>query len=178
MEVFVNDKIVNEQHTLYLQKVRGGSVVDTAKAWNLYVTDSAVPLDGGESKDDGTQIYVDEHGADVFDSDSKFVKSFDVEIPLVCYGTTPVECRRKKEGFIHYMLKNGILHKVYMPFFEMGRTNVVYKSVSDFRFQRGAGCSVLSFKLKVTVNDPISNVTYSSDHGITELKSDNESETK
>lgn len=155
---------VVKDYTMYIKKIRDGATLhDIAIDFGIVITQDVTPLDGGEAKPSGSQDFPDIHGTDAYDADEKFIKPFDVEIPFACKGSTPAECRGKKVAFINYLLGNGaekgILHKIYIPWLGQGRNNVEYKSESSPRFSRDInGDSVFTFKLKFTINDPVSEV--------------------
>ena len=165
-------------NTLYLQKEKtGSSMVSTVEEFGIYVADSMPAMDPNEAKVDGnSQDWADEDGLDVYDTDKVFMTEFEVEIPLVCTGDNPSECREAYRKMMNYITgrtykvvngndvkSEGSLMMVYQPWVGYGRKSVRFKSTSNHQFWRdGNGYSVYTFTLKVEVCDPVTEVRLNS----------------
>lgn len=146
-------------------------MVNTIDEFGIYITDEMPAMDPTEAKVDGnSQDWPDEDGLDVYDADEVYLKEFEVEIPMLCYGNTPDSCRRAFRRLVNYMTGKsytpvngsaktsaGTMMMVYQPWVGYGRRQVRYKSASNHQFWRdAAGYSVYTFAIKVEVCDPTS----------------------
>lgn len=166
-------------NTLVLKKQHGSDtigVVNSVDEFGVYVAESMPDMDPEEAKTEGdSQDWPDVDGLDIIDFEREYISGFEVDIPCLCYGNTPDECRRSYRSFINYLTGRpyvnangtsrspvGTLMMLYQPWVGYGRKDVRYKSTSDKEFWRDTtGYTVYTFTIKVEVCDPVTVVSLS-----------------
>lgn len=133
-------------------------IYDTISDFGVYVIEEPM-LEPTEVKDMGSTDWLDEHGIDVYNAPKSYFKDFDVELTLgIKEVETPdnriITCHEQYKRFVEYLTTNGILHDMYCPWVQVGRTDVRYKSTSNIEFERVDGMSYMIFKAKFHVADP------------------------
>ena len=145
-----------DNNTLLIRKVGSSDRRDTMTDFGVVVL-SAPMLLPTEVKDVGSRDWVDEHGLDVYNASTSYFKDFDVDFQLGIKGDAQT-CHNKFKAFVNYLTTNGVLHDLYCPWVQGGRTGVRYKSSSDFNFERSSQGIWMTFKAKFNVSDPVTEV--------------------
>ena len=141
-------------NTLLIRKVGNNETKkDTEKDFGIVVLELPM-LVSNEVKDSGSTNWMDEHGIDAYNAPQAYFKDFDTDIKLGVKASTPAECHSAYTSFLSYLTTNGILHDLYCPWTQIGRTKVRYKSTSDINFNRQNGESIMTFKIKFNITDP------------------------
>lgn len=160
----------------YLQKmgVDGSSnpypVYESVLQWGIWCKDIPFKLYEGV-KEPANRKWYDEHGDDEFiPSDGLRMEAYTMEIEFGCKlmsgvsdGTTTMptvtDVKEKVSAFLEYLRTSGAM-KMYSSYTGIGRQQVRLDSVNDNgKWKNENGQQFLIFKVKLKVNDPITNVT-------------------
>lgn len=142
-------------NTLLIRKVGNSSTKkDLLIDWGIAVLEMPM-LVPNDVKDSGSRDWKDEHGLDVYNAPTAFFKDFDAEIKVGVKSSDPMECHQAYTSLITYLTTNGILHDIYCPWTKIGRTKVRYKATSDIDFERISNQSVMTFKIRFNITDPV-----------------------
>lgn len=156
---------------VYLQKllysgttVSKGAVKETGADFSVYP--SEVPFIAiGDTKDVAKRDWYDEDGLDVFYDSAPKLKDYDLEITCLAKAETVDGLRKNVNSFISYLSGGdgkGNVFALYDTHCGAGRRNVRFVSFSEdsyYNIDEIDNLKLLSFKIKMHVDDPRTEVT-------------------
>lgn len=150
-------------NTILFRKKGESSKVDILTDFGIAVLEEPM-LIPTEIKDVGTREWLDEDGIDVYNAPKVFYKDFDVDLTLGCkdiynQGRLVKTCSQVYKQLLDYLTNDGLLHDMYCPWVRQGKEGVRYKSTSDIHFERNEGDVYMTFKMKLNVTEPMSDIS-------------------
>jgi len=143
---------------IYFQKLTTNApVVDSLVDYDMYIKSFPYkPM--ADIKDPFIKDWPDESGNDVYIPATPVYKAYDIDCEFIYVGSRDSATPAVKL-FIKYISENGLL-KFYDSYTGIGRTKVNYKSLSqDIYYNEDT--NIASFKLVMTVNDPVTEISFS-----------------
>lgn len=131
--------------------------VHSSMEWNIAPCEVPIPL-FGDAKELPSNDWGDADGDDEFVPDVIPMKSYEVTLKLAYKGN---DFRTDLVNFLSYLAKGGMM-KMYDEHRKIGRTGVRYVSFDPEAEEIHDGAeSYIVFKVKVKVNDPITQISLS-----------------
>lgn len=148
------------EYTLLFQKSKiDSSVKDSLVDFGMVCTD--IPfMPYGETKELPKRDWADEDGEDTYIPDRIPLLAFDWEIGMGYKGDLST-AQGALKTFTDYLTGkdgSGAELKVYSQFTGIGRKGIYFKGISDFDFFKTNIDEVVTFKLKLRVTDPTTDV--------------------
>lgn len=139
------------------QKLAGNTTVKDSMEWGIYIKQIPFKL-YPDMKDLPSRDWMDEHGDNEYVPDTPYYKSYEMECEFVYVGTYGT-ANAKIRDFLKYLAEGGKF-KIYDTYTKIGRTDVRYVSYSeDVLYRREGQEDVVVFKVKLKVNNPITDIT-------------------
>lgn len=157
----------------YLQKMGDSEpVCESVSEWGIFCKEIPFAL-AGSVKEPAKNDWYDEHGDDEFiPSEGLKMKAYDMEVEFGCkviasgsrdasrFDVTVESVRANVAAFLEYLRLSGMMN-MYSSYTGIGRQNVRLDSYDEGDFIDDGGVTMLVFKIKFKVNDPVTQITLS-----------------
>lgn len=148
------------EYTLLLQKAKRNSpTLDSLEDFGMVCTDTPF-MPYGETKKLPQRDWADEDGEDTYIPDNMPLSAFDWEIGMGYKGdlSSAQDALKKFTDYLTGKDENGSELKVYSQFTGIGRQGIYFKGMGGFDFSKTNTEEVVTFKLKLRVTDPVTDV--------------------
>ena len=132
------------------------TAVHSSDEWNVYVT--SLPFRPfPDMKDLPSNDWKDEDGDDEYLPDRPAMQSYEMEVSFAYIGTA-ADAPAKISSFLQYLAFGGYF-SIYSQYTGIGRKKVRYVSYDDDALSMDdSGREVVTFKVTLKVNDPVTNI--------------------
>lgn len=148
-----------EYGKVYFQKELSGSrLIETSEFFDIYCAEMPFVVCGA-AKALTERDWHDEHGKDVYVPSQLKMEAYDFTATFCCKGDK-FSSNTKINQFISYLaMKTGVYFKIYDTYTQIGRQHVRFLELSDdATLVRDGDGDILQFKVKFSVDDPVTSV--------------------
>lgn len=154
----------------YLQKMSSTSepVYESVNRWGVFCKEIPFAL-AGDMKKPAKNEWYDEHGDDEYIADGGlYMEAYTMEVEFGCqvletgnrFNVIVEDVRANVASFLQYLRTSGMM-KMYSSYTGVGRQSVRLDSYNDGEWINDNGITMLVFKIKFKVNDPVTEMVLS-----------------
>lgn len=141
------------------------AVIETVAAFDIYCAEFPFSI-AGKAKDITTRDWHDEDGLDAYVPKELKLADYEIEAKFCCKGDK-FSSNDKLRSFIDYLTGSGgtgAYLKVYCTLTKIGRQHVRFLEIDDdATLVRDGDGDILVFKVKFSVDDPVTDITPKTD---------------
>ena len=166
-----------DKNEVFIQNISGDDTsVHQLSDWCIEALSLSLPI-ASNVKEPSKNTWLDEEGDEEYIPDHLYMQAYEMTWELGCRGIDEISAGKHVKEFLVW-LSNGGLKKIYVPHAKYGRTNVRLSSYSQKldiydRVILLDGVErkehLMTFTIKLKVNDPVSDVTIENNNGVLNL---------